>query len=95
MKGTNCSFTVRTAYISKLFHNEVNVTIAQYIQQKRIDAAKNMLTFTDYTISDIANYLQFSTESYFISVFGKFCGLTPKKYRELNFRSKFPQSNAD
>ncbi len=86
---------VSTSYISKLFHNEVNVTIAQYIQQKRIDAAKNMLTFTDYTISDIANYLQFSTESYFISVFGKFCGLTPKKYRELNFRSKLPQSNAD
>ena len=84
---------VSTSYISKLFHNEVSVTIAQYIQQKRIDAAKNMLIFTEYTISDIANYLQFSTESYFISVFGKLCGLTPKKYRELHFRAKLPQTN--
>ena len=84
---------VSTSYISKLFHSEVNVTIAQYIQQKRVDAAKNLLIFTEYSISDIANYLQFSTESYFISVFGKFCGLTPKKFRELHFRSKLPHSD--
>ncbi|MBQ7158293.1 MAG: helix-turn-helix transcriptional regulator [Treponema sp.] len=84
-----------TSYISKLFHNEVRQTIAQYIQQKRIDTAKNLLIFTDYTISDIANYLQFSTESYFISVFGKLCGLTPKKYREMNFRSKLPGQTDD
>lgn len=81
---------VSSSYISKLFHNEVNVTIAQYIQQKRVDAAKNLLIFTEYSISDIANYLQFSTESYFISVFGKMCGLTPKKFREIHFRSKLP-----
>ena len=86
---------VSSSYISKLFHNEVNVTIAQYIQQKRVDAAKNLLIFTDYSISDIANYLQFSTESYFISVFGKLCGLMPKKFRELHFRSKLPQYNEE
>ena len=81
---------VSMSYISKLFHSEVGITIAQYIQKKRVDVAKNMLVFTEYTISDISNYLQFSTESYFISVFRKFCGLTPKKFRELHFRINLP-----
>ncbi|MBP3773319.1 MAG: helix-turn-helix transcriptional regulator [Treponema sp.] len=82
---------VSTSYISKLFHSEVGITIAQYIQKKRVDAAKNLLLFTEYSISDISNYLQFSTESYFISVFRKYCGVTPKKFREVHFRSKLPR----
>ena len=80
-----------TSYISKIFHSEVGITIAQYIQKKRVEAAKNLLSITDYSISDISNYLQFSTESYFINVFRKFCGLTPRKYRELHYRSNLPR----
>lgn len=78
-----------SSYISKLFHSEVNITIAQYIQNKRIDAAKNLLIFTEYTTTDIANYLRFSSESYFINVFRKNVGLTPKKFRKMHYRSKF------
>lgn len=83
---------VSSSYISKLFHSEVGITIAQYIQKKKIEAAKNLLLFTDYSITDISNYMQFSTESYFISVFRKFCGVTPKKFREVHFRSKLSKS---
>ena len=78
-----------TSYVSKLFHSEVGITIAQYIQSKKIEVAKNLLIFSDYTTTDIANYLQFSSESYFINVFRKNCGITPKKYRVLHFRTKF------
>ena len=77
------------SYISKLFHSETGITIAQYIQNKRIDAAKNLLIFTEYTTTDIANYLNFSSESYFINVFRRNCGLTPKKFRALHYRSNF------
>lgn len=82
-----------TSYVSKLFHSETGVTIAQYIQNKRIDAAKNLLIFTEYSTTDIANYLSFSSESYFINVFRRNCGLTPKKFRALHFRSKFTDQN--
>ena len=81
---------VSESYISKLFHSEVGITIAQYIQKKRVEAAKNLLVFTEYSVSDISNYLQFSTESYFISIFRKFTGLTPKKFREVHYRSNLP-----
>ncbi len=73
-------------YLSKLFHAEVGTTIAQYIINKKIEAAKNLLIFTEYTTVDISNYLCFSSESHFISVFKKVTGLTPKKFRTMHFR---------
>ena len=84
---------VSSSYISKLFHSEVGTTIAQYIQKKRVEAAKNLLVFSEYSVSDISNYLQFSTESYFISVFRKITGVTPKKYREVHYRSNLPHES--
>lgn len=76
-------------YLSKLFHSEVGITVSQYIVNKKIDAAKNLLISTEYTTIDIANYLNFSTESYFINVFKKYTGLTPKRFRSLYYRNKF------
>ena len=80
-------------YLSKLFHSEVGTTIAQYITNKRIEAAKNLLIFTDYTPVDISNYLCFSSESHFISVFKKVTGLTPKKFRTMHFRYNLSEDN--
>ena len=53
---------------------------------KKLDAAKNLLMFTEHSSLEIANYLNFSSESHFISVFKKSTGLTPKKFKQNNFR---------
>ena len=76
------------SYLSKLFHKEVGITISQYISEKRIEAAENMLRFSDYSVIDISNYLCFSSESHFIDVFRKHTGFTPKVYRNKFFRSR-------
>ncbi len=73
-------------YLSKLFKQEVGVTISDYIMSRRIQAAKNMLKFSDYTPLDIGNYLNFSSHSHFISCFRKHTGMTPRQYRESFFR---------
>ena len=74
-------------YLSKLFHTEVGTTISKYISQKKIEAAKKMLRYSEYSCSEISNYLCYASESHFISVFKKTTGNTPKEYREKNFRS--------
>ena len=73
-------------YLSKLFKQEVGVTISDYIMSRRIQAAKNMLKFSEYTPLDIGNYLNFSSHSHFISCFRKHTGMTPRQYRESYFR---------
>lgn len=76
------------AYLSKLFHKEVKLTVSEYITKKRIEASENMLRFSDYSCLDIAEYLCFSSESHFIQVFKKHTGYTPKAYRERFFRTR-------
>lgn len=76
------------AYLSKLFHREVGLTISGYITKKRIQAAENMLKFSDYSCLEISEYLCFSSESHFIQVFRKHTGYTPKTYRKNFFRTR-------
>lgn len=72
-----------TSYISRLFKEELGTSASDYIRKVKVDAAKNMLRFSEYTLIDIANYLAFSSQSHFIQLFQKEVGMTPKKYREL------------
>ena len=76
------------AYLSKLFHKETGMTVSGYIIKKRIEAAENMLKFSEYSCLEISEYLCFSSESHFIQVFKKHTGYTPKNYRERFFRTK-------
>ena len=41
-----------------------------------------MLIYSEYSISEISEYLYFSTESYFIRIFRKYMGTTPARYRK-------------
>lgn len=75
------------SYLSKLFHKEVGVTVSRYISQKRIEAAENLLKYSDFSCIEISNYLCFNSESYFIQVFKSYTKLTPKEYRERFFRT--------
>ena len=69
------------SYLSVLFKKETGESISGYIRRRRVEAAEGMLRYSDYSCSDIANYLAFCSQSHFISVFRKETGLTPRQYR--------------
>ena len=75
-----------SSYLSKLFKQEMHVSISDYIRNKKIEEAKNLLKYTEYKIVDIANYLAFPSQSYFIQVFRTVTHITPKKYRDQYYR---------
>lgn len=77
------------AYLSVLFKKETGMALADFIQLQRIEEAKNLLRFSDYQISEISTFLAFSSQSYFTSVFKRHTGVTPKKYREANYRKNW------
>ena len=77
------------SYLSKLFKKEMGLPLSEYINELKIEKAKNMLQYSDLRIIDIANYLSFSSQSHFIQVFKKITGVTPHHYRRENFRSSW------
>lgn len=73
------------SYLSTLFAKETGVSVSRYIMEQRLETAKNMLKFSEYSCPEIAAILAFSSQSHFIKVFKEKEGLTPKAYRNKYF----------
>lgn len=69
------------SHLSRQFKEETGLTIQEYITKKKIQEAKGMLKYTDYTCNEIALNLGFSSHSHFTKVFKHQTGLTPKLYK--------------
>jgi len=68
-------------YLSSLFQKEMSISVSCYIKKKKIEYAQVLLQNSSKSIAEISDYLHFSSPSYFISVFKKEIGMTPKKFR--------------
>ena len=71
-----------TGYFSVLFHRETGKAFSEYVMQRRIETARNMLRYSDYSSTEISEILAFSSQSYFIRCFRKAVGITPQEYRQ-------------
>ena len=74
------------SYLSTLFKREMGQSISEYIMAKKMEAARNMLQYTEYSSAEISSILNFSSQSHFIRAFKRSVGETPKRYREKNYR---------
>ncbi len=72
---------VSAPHLSRMFQKEVHLSLSEYITIKKIEAAKNLLQYTEQPASAISMLLNFSSQSYFIKVFQKYTGMTPKEFR--------------
>lgn len=71
------------SYFSRLFKKEVGENFNEYINRNKTEMAKNALTTTNHSISDIAEGLGFQDTSYFVKVFKRYEGITPSDFRKL------------
>lgn len=88
-------FGVSASYLSRLFKKETGVSVSAYIREQKMEIAKNLLRFSDYSMADIANRLSFSSQSHFIQQFREMVGMTPKKYRNEHYRIQWDTDIAD
>lgn len=80
---------VSPSHLSRIFKKELNISIGDYIRGKKIEHAKNLLRYSDYSYVEIANYLAFSSQSHFIQVFEQLVGITPKKFRDKYYKKEW------
>ena len=74
-------FEISPAYLSRLFHREYGVSFYRYLTTVRMEAAVSMLSNTSLQIAEVALRSGFSDSSYFIKIFRRNFGTTPKNYR--------------
>ncbi len=74
----NCS----RSHISHKFNEKMGISIKQYINQLRIEDAKNMLLYSELTVTEIAFSVGFSDSNYFTGIFKKQTGFTPSAFRK-------------
>ena len=74
-------------HLNALFKAQKGVTLHRYIRSQKIEAAKNMLLYTDYSETEIAEYLAFSSPAHFIRVFREDVGMTPRVFLQQFYRT--------
>ncbi|MGP4039644.1 helix-turn-helix domain-containing protein [Gracilibacillus sp. D59] len=66
-------------YVTVLFKEVIGVTPIQYLHQTRVNMAWNLLTTTQMSVKEAAEYLGYCDQSYFNRMFKKWMGMPPSQ----------------
>lgn len=70
-------------YLSSLFSSIEGRTIENYYIEQRIEHVKELLTYGEMTLSQIALELEYSSTAHLSGQFKKITGLTPSHFRQI------------
>jgi AraC family transcriptional regulator of adaptative response / methylphosphotriester-DNA alkyltransferase methyltransferase len=68
-------------YLQRIFKEEMKRTPAQFVVEKRIDAAKEFLMSSSLSITAISYEVGFKSPSHFATIFRKVTGFSPSDFR--------------
>ena len=69
-------------HLARVFKKETGETLVKYITDKRIHAAKELLSDTKTPISQVASEVGYDNYSYFTKIFKEKTGVSPGDYRK-------------
>ena len=72
------------SWLSTKFKEEVGVGISDYLNNLRIQKAKQLFDEQDYMIYEVAGKVGFASSQYFSKIFKQITGVTPNEYRRMN-----------
>jgi len=81
------SINVSKSTLYKCFSDCFNCTVNDYITQKRIQKASQLLVTTDLSMEEISRLSGFSSAAYFAKNFKKIKGTSPLKYKKSTRQS--------
>lgn len=74
---------ISVSYMSFLFRDILTQTPMDYLNSYRIERACMLLISSEKLITEVAYNCGFNDSGYFVKVFKKYKGVTPKKYRDM------------
>jgi AraC family transcriptional regulator len=76
------------SYISNLFSEVEGITIEQYIINQKIEKVKELLTYDERSLSQIAVDLGYSSTAHLSAQFKKLTGLTTTSFKKLAVKNR-------
>lgn len=70
---------VSESHLSRIFKKETGESIQKYSMHMRIERAENLLKYSEASLTEISEYLCFSSQSHFGKVFKVYKNMTPKQ----------------
>lgn len=74
--------------LSNLFSEVQNTTIEKYFINQKIEKVKELLTYDELTLSEIAIQLNYTTTSHLSSQFKKVTGFTPSYFKQIKSKKR-------
>ena len=74
-------------HFARVFRQTTGVSTMKFLQQIRIERAKELLDFTDSSVAEIAQSCGFQDQNYFARVFKQVTGGSPVRYRSRSAKS--------
>lgn len=76
------TFHLAPSYVGEYFKRHTGETLQSYIVQYKLKLARTRLTYSDLTVSQIADELGFTDDSHLNRLFRKYVGSSPTAYRK-------------
>ena len=76
--------------LSKLFSEVQGMTIEQYVITQKIERVKELLVYDEFSLSEIALQLNYSSVSHLSKQFKKVTGLTPTHFKQVKENKRIP-----
>lgn len=70
------------SYVTNCFRRELGISPGAYIARCKLEEAKSLLVYSSMSLTEISNYLCYSSQSYFQNAFKKKFQMTPLQYRK-------------
>lgn len=80
-------------YLANVFSEVKGVTIQQYIITNKIERAKELLLYDEYSLTDIAYMLHYSSVAHLSAQFKKVTGLTPTFFKKIGRKKRIELEN--
>ena len=76
----NCN--ISQGYLSRIIREQFHVSVMEYLHLRKMQIAKELFCFTEYSTAEVAFRLGYNESSYFSKIFKKYESITIKEYRQ-------------
>ncbi|WP_370773711.1 helix-turn-helix domain-containing protein [Clostridium sp.] len=84
-----CSIVnMNKTYFCRVFKNYTNCTFSEYVNTRKITAAKHLLLDPQLSLVEVSLCCGFNNYSYFCRLFKKIIGITPLEYKNMKNKTK-------